>query len=105
MPHAQRPSPSTLKARHSNALLPEGGISTHEREEALVLPAQAKPNQTKSRITPSKFRIACKALSRKALTARTRVTARHYAEAPARLASRTIHQPIPPLQASLPSFR
>ena len=45
MPHAQRPSPSTIKARHSNALPPEGRIVMHEQEEALVLPAQAKPNR------------------------------------------------------------
>ncbi len=45
------------------------------------------------------------ALSRKALTARTRVTARHFAPAPARPASRPIHQPMPPSHAKLPIER
>ena len=45
------------------------------------------------------------ALRRTALAARPRVTARHKAAAPTRLASRPIHQPMPPTQARLPIER
>jgi hypothetical protein len=116
MPHAQRPSQSTLNAPSLQRLAARG---PHRRTRAGGGARTRCTSQTKPRITsllaaahrppapclnprrrfPRKTRTA---LSRKALTDRTRVTARHKAAAPACLAPRPIQQPMPPTQAKLP---